>query len=201
MKRIGALILIALAMGACSRDNPPPGEPTPPPMTTPPPPPPPPPVAPLIVIDELGQPLAGYEILVNTDRGRSDWLSTTSEGFLAAYPSGQAWGFVAAVLSGDPTPGRRPFRDVSMYKTFHIQLRGRSGGETVDIGIKDNTDPDTGSETKKRVVLTTTAWQTLEYPLTDFTTADLKRIYLLFEIVFDGGPGRSVYFRDVKYLP
>jgi hypothetical protein len=141
-----------------------------------------------------------FDLLVDTDRQQRDWLSKVADALLAEYPSNQVWGFVGAVMKGNASPGSRPFMDLSSYKTLEIQIRGASGGESVEIGIKDNTDPDNGTETKKVEVLTVN-WQTLSYPLADFTTADLTSVYLLFEIVFNGAPARSVYFRDVRYVP
>jgi hypothetical protein len=155
---------------------------------------------PLVVLDPSALLASGLDLLVNTDTGRTTWLSQTPDGLLAAYPSGQQFGFVAAVLSGNTNPGSRPGKDLSAYKTLQIQLRGAVGGESLQVGIKDNTDPDNGTEVKKTVVLTS-SWQTFTFPLADLTTADLKRIYLLFELVFGGPTAESVYFRDVRYVP
>lgn len=145
-----------------------------------------------------GLPAAGLDVFVNTDRQRTDWLSVAPDGALAAYPSGQQFGFVAYVLAGDSTPGRRPQDDLSPFRIVKLQLRGAIGGESVEVGIKDNTDPDDGSEVK-RAVTVTAAWQDYEFSLTGFSTADPKRLYVLFELVFSGATGRSVYFRDVRY--
>jgi hypothetical protein len=89
---------------------------------------------------------------------------------------------------------------MSAYRTLRLQLRGSVGGESVDVGIKDNTDPDTGAETKKTVVLSS-SWQTYTFALSDFLTADLKQLYLLMELVFNGPNGRTVFLRDVQYVP
>ena len=59
-------------------------------------------------------------------------------------------------------------------------------------------DPDNGAEAKVQLSLTQ-AWTPYSFPLTAFTTADLTRIYLLFELVFSGPSSRSVYFRNVRY--
>jgi hypothetical protein len=155
---------------------------------------------PLIVIDERGQLAGGFDLLVNTDRGRTEWLTLIPEGLQAAYPSGQQFGFVGAVLLGPTAPGSRSGRDLSAYRTLQITVRGSAGGESIEVGIKDSDDPDTGAETKKTFQLTT-SYQTLSMPLADFTTADLKKVYLFFEIVFSGASGRTVFFRDVRYVP
>ena len=184
MGRMWIALVAALALAGCSNDSPT----APGPATQP-----------LVVLNSSAVLASGFDILVNTSGGRTDWLSTTADGMLAAYPSGQQFGFVAGVLAGATAPGSRAGRDVSAYRTLQIQLRGAVGGEGVEIGIKDNTDPDDGTETKRAVVLTS-SWQTLSFPLSGFTTADLKRVYLVFELVFNGTTGRSVYFRDVRYV-
>lgn len=155
-----------------------------------------------VLIDSAGN-LApgGFDVFVNTDRGLTNWLTRAgSEGFQCAYPSGQQFGFVAVVLQGDTAPGRRQGRDMSAYRRLQFQLRGASGGEIVDVGIKDNTNTDDGDEIKKRLMLTS-SWQTFSFPLSDFSRSDVKRLYLLFELVFEGAQGRTVFFRDVRYVP
>ena len=171
MKRLCTWIVVALVAGSCRGPSAPD------------------PVTPLVIISASGQLAAGYDLLVNTDRGRTDWLTLTGDGLQASYPSGQAWGFVGAALQGNPNPGSRPSKDLSAYKTLSIQLRGAAGGESVEVGIKDNTDPDSGTETKKTVTLTT-AWQPYTFNLPDFSTADRKQMYLVFELVFNGAPAR-----------
>jgi hypothetical protein len=192
MKWTGTLLVLTLAMAACEGKTPTtPGTPATPDPPAP---------SPLVVLDPSGQLASGFDIFVNTDRGRTDWLNPDADGMKAAYPSGQAWGFVGLVLQGPTAFGSRPSRDLSKYKTLQVQLRGQDGGESIAIGLKDSNQPDTGTETKKVVALTT-SWQTLSFPLSDFKPADLTRLYLVFEIVFSGTPGQTVYFRDIRYVP
>ena len=192
MRVPSALILIASTVAlaaACSKSTPAGPDPASPPASQP-----------LVVVDVSGAVSSGYTIFVNTDQGKTNWLSTAPDGLMAAYQGNQAWGFVAAVLAGPTALGSRPSKDFSGYKTLRIQLRGASGGESIELGIKDALDNDDGSETRKLVVLTS-SWQTIDVPLTDFKTADLKHVYLTFEIVFNGATLRTIYFRDVQYLP
>jgi hypothetical protein len=155
---------------------------------------------PLAIIDQNGRLSAGYNLFVNTDQSKATWLTSVPDGLQAAYPAGQQFGFVAAVLAGGTSPGLRPGKDVSGYKTFSVQLRGAAGNEIVQVGIKDAADPDDGSEAKKTVVLTS-SWQPYTFTLTDFSTADLKNLYLMFELVFNGGASETVFLRDLQYLP
>ena len=199
MKHAVTFLAFALLFGCCSGNgsssttSPSSSSTSTPPVT-------PPTVQPFVVLDAAGMLASGLDLFVNTDRGRTEWLNQVADGMHGGYPPGQQWGFVGAVLLGSTTLGSRPSRDMSAYKTLQLQLKGEVGGEPVEIGIKDNTDPDDGSETKKLVTLTTD-WQTKSFALADFQTADLKRIYLFVEIVFSGTTGRSIYFRDVRYLP
>lgn len=153
---------------------------------------------PFVVFDGTGALGDGLDIFVNTDTGVTNWLSVAADGRLAAYPSGQQFGFAAAVVAGDPRPGFRPRKNMAAYRTLEFELRGAAGGEVVEIGIKDDLDPDNGAEAKVQLSLTQ-AWTPYSFPLTAFTTADLTRIYLLFELVFSGPASRSVYFRNVRY--
>lgn len=155
---------------------------------------------PLVVIDAFGVLSSGFDLQVTTNQGRTDWVSKVSDGFQAAYPSGQQFGFVAGVVAGPTAPGSRPGRDLSAYKTLQVQFRGAAGGESVDIGIKDNTDPDDGTEVKRTVILSSN-WQTYTFALADFSRADLRRMYFVFELIFNGTTGRTVFFRDVRYVP
>jgi len=157
-------------------------------------------VAAITFVDLSGRVGSGINVLVNTDQGNTNWVTLAPDGLQAAYPSNQQFGFVAVVLSGDTQLGARPSRDLSEFKTLRVQLRGAIGGEAVQIGIKDNTDPDDGSEAKKTFVLSS-SWQTFDMAISDFITADPKRLYLLFELVFTGTAARTVFLRDVEYLP
>jgi hypothetical protein len=117
------------------------------------------------------------------------------------YPGDQSWGAVFITV-GPPTDPPHPGRDLSGYQTLSLELRGEVGGEFVWVGLKDNTDGDDGSETKIEVPDLTTDWQTITFPLSDFITADLTRLYVVTEFVFEQGtPAETVDFRRIQYLP
>src|SRR5581483_8347621 len=73
-----------------------------------------------------------------------------------------------------------------------------TGGEEVEIGIKDSADPDDGTEVKKKVTVTPD-WQTYTFPLADFSTANLHAVYVVAEFVFEGGTGSTVDVQSVSY--
>jgi hypothetical protein len=117
------------------------------------------------------------------------------------YPGDQNWGAVFITV-GPPTDPPRPGKDLSDYQTLSLHLRGGVGGESVWVGLKDNLNGDDGSETKIEVPDLTTDWQTITFPLSDFVTADLTRLYVVTEFVFEQGtPAETVDFRRIQYLP
>ncbi len=91
----------------------------------------------------------GYDMGLNTDSERTDWLKDTGKEFIISYPAGQSWGAVFITV-GKPQSeeGRRLTSNYSIYDTLIISMRGAHGGENVEIGIKDVSNPDNGSETK-----------------------------------------------------
>ncbi len=150
-----------------------------------------------VFVDSLG---SGLGLGLNTSLGRTDWHRAGNGIIRMAYPSGQAWGAVFVTVGQARNPPR-PSIDMSKYDTLSVDLRGHYGGESVRIGIKDNTDPDDGRETKITIPNLTTQWKTVRLALSEFHTADLSRVYVLIEFVFEPPLTRdTVYFRRVQYL-
>jgi hypothetical protein len=137
-----------------------------------------------------------YDMGVDSSGSRRDWLHTTGEGMQMAYPSGQAWGAVFITV-GAPVDKPRPWRDFSGFTTLRVEMRGATGAETVEVGIKDALDPDDGSEVKEAVSLSD-QWETYEFTLTDFSGADLQRLYVVTEFVFAGSDAQTVSFRRIS---
>lgn len=141
-----------------------------------------------------------YDMGVDSSHGRRDWLNLTEDGMQMAYPSDQNWGAVFITV-GVPVDPPRPWKDFSRFGTLTIDLKGEIGGESVEVGIKDESDPDNGTETKIQISNLSTEWQTYQFPLTLFRTADLKRLYVVAEFVFAGASPKTVLFRNVRYVP
>ena len=76
------------------------------------------------------------------------------------------------------TFGDKPTKDYSSYQTLKLELKSNSGGETINIALKDADDPDDGSETNVPIVLTN-QWKTYEIPLSEFKTANLKELFIV----------------------
>jgi len=141
---------------------------------------------------------SGLDMGVNSSGGRTDWLESEDGFFKMSYPANQTWGAVFITV-GAPKDPPRPFRDFSAYRTLSIEMKGGSGARTIDIGVKTNSQPDNGRESKRTVNLTP-EWKTYEFALSNFTGADLSRLYVLTEFVFAGSSAQTVSVRNIKYL-
>lgn len=152
-----------------------------------------------VIFDERGL-SAFYDMGVDSSHKKRDWLELTEEGMQMAYPASQSWGTVFITV-GTPVDSPRPWKDFSEYSTLAVDLRGEVGGESLEIGIKDASDPDTGRETKLLVSNLSKAWHTYEFPLISFNTAELDHLYVVIEFVFAGASPETVYFKNVRYIP
>ena len=117
---------------------------------------------------------SGMDMGVNTDTGNSGWLQNCGEYMQCAYPTGQAWGAVF-ITKGASTSNvsARQVIDVSSYNTLSVDLKGAvEEKETVSIGVKTNTDPDSGNEPRYVVSGLTTSWQTIKVPLSSLQNAN-----------------------------
>lgn len=155
------------------------------------------PVATERVVMEEGRLTAGFDMGVNSSRGRTDWVATAPGEMTMSYPAGQAWGAVF-ITSGPPRDSGRSGQDFLAYRSLVIEMKGQRGGELVDIGLKDDTDRDDGGESKSRVRLQT-EWQRVEIPLPAFRTADLKRLYVVTEFVFEGAQPTAISVRRISF--
>lgn len=90
----------------------------------------------------------------------------------------------------------RPGRDLSIYNKLSFEVRGETGKETIEIGIKDNKALDDGREPKVLVPGTQnwnlksirTDYQQVQIPLSSFSPTNLQQLYVVFEIVFGKTP-------------
>ena len=140
----------------------------------------------------------GLDMGVNSSGGKTDWLSNDGSHMTMSYPAGQSWGAVFITV-GKPTAPPRPSRDMSEYDTLSVEMKGASGGEQIEIGVKTNTQPDDGSETKVPIKLTS-EWHTYTFALNQFIGVDLKSVYVMIEFVFSGADSQEVQVRNVRYL-
>jgi hypothetical protein len=138
----------------------------------------------------------GLDMGVNSSGGRTDWLSQDDGAMKMTYPAKQSWGAVF-ITFGKPKNPPRPSIDVSRFGFLVLEVRGDRGAK-VAVGIKDSTQPDDGTEQKVAVPLSE-EYRTYVIPLAKFKRADLHRIYVLTEFVFEGARPRTVWVRRIKY--
>lgn len=151
---------------------------------------------------------AGYGLGLNTDQMRTDWLSCCNANCpdccRMALPSGQNWGAVFITI-GNPRQPPRPAADFSGFTHLEMELRGDQDGQFIQVGIKDACDADDGTETKLLVGPLSTTWTTYQFELSRFTGADLTRLYVLTEFVFDlkqtePEAPQTTFFRNVRFI-
>jgi uncharacterized protein (TIGR03437 family) len=140
----------------------------------------------------------GFDMGVSSSGIVTNWLVDERTHFRMSYPAGQSWGAVFVTVGAPVSSFPRRSMDFSACQTLLIEMRGEKGGEEVDIGVKDNTQPDNGTETKLRVSLSAN-WRIYAFPLSKFVRADLKNLYVVTEFVFDGTAAETVFFRLIRY--
>jgi hypothetical protein len=139
----------------------------------------------------------GFDIGLDTNEKRRDWLKISDGTIQMQYPKHQRWGAVFIVV-GIVTEKPRPSLDFSSFSALALDLRSAAAIDSVEIGIKDNKDPDTGTETKVKLHINS-SWHRYELKLDQFKTANLKQLYVVTEFVFSGSSS-AIYCRDIRYL-
>lgn len=110
------------------------------------------------------------------------------------YLGGAEWAgiwFPAGLL------GANGSRDYSVFEKLVLELKGDTGGETIQVNIEDRDDPIDGTSTKVPLTLTD-EWKIYEIDLSEFKTADLRILTVPFGFVFYKDPV-SFSVRSVKY--
>ncbi len=142
---------------------------------------------------------SGYDIGVDSSGHKHDWLRDAGNELVMTYPNSQAWGAVfVTVGKAKRSPDERQSKNFSHLTTLVISMKGASGGERVDVGIKDRNNPDDGSETKKTVILTNT-YRQYSFALADFTTADLQDLYVVTEFVFGPNSPCRIFVNSIRF--
>jgi hypothetical protein len=141
----------------------------------------------------------GYDIGINTSGEQHGWLKGKGNELVMTYPDNQDWG-AAFITVGHARHSQeeRESRDYSTYDSLFISMKGAKGGEKVDIGIKDKTNPDNGQETKKTVTLSN-VYSQYAFALKDFITADREHLYVVTEFVFGQNSPCKIFVNSVKF--
>ncbi len=159
--------------------------------------------APLTILED-GCLAPGFDLGIDTSEQRRDWASPAEGAIRLEYPVAQKWG--AAFIFVDLEEWEnRPYIDLSAYSTLEVELRSESDHLTVEVGMKDNNDPDNGREPKDREPLRND-WYVHQLPMAEFQRyryADPARIYIPMELVFgtSWAVPQVVYLRSVRLLP
>jgi hypothetical protein len=141
---------------------------------------------------------SGLDMGVNTSGGITNWVDASNGIIEMNYPKGQKYGSVYITV-GKPTQPPRPGKNYSKFKKIIIEAKGKTGGETILVGLKDKNDPDDGSEAKVRLSLSKD-WGIYELKLKEsFSTADLTQLYVVTEFVFET-QSKSVSVKRVLFV-
>jgi hypothetical protein len=139
----------------------------------------------------------GFDMGVDDNEHRRNWLSRDGDHMVLTYPAGLEWGAVF-VTRGKPKAKDRPFIDLSDYKTLVIEMRGGLGGEKVEIGVKTNEQEDDGTETKFKANLTTD-WEPYSFPISKFKDVSPAKLYVVAEFVFSDAKAQTILVRKIEY--
>ncbi len=144
---------------------------------------------------------SGLNMGVDSSGHLNEWVQDLNGQMKASYPAGQGWGTIFITVGKVASPGARASMDLSQYSRLSVEMRGEADNQTVFIGLKDNQQPDDGSETTLPVKVSSD-WKTYNFNLNDFRGADLTRVYIPLEFVFKGYPaGETITFRNIQVLP
>lgn len=148
---------------------------------------------------------AYYDIGVDTSEKKRSWLDAQNEFLRMAYPAGQYWGSVFVTV-GEPGQRPHPWKDFSGFRTLSIEMKGQNGGEEVEIGVMNRSDPAIGHERKVRRMLGR-EYHTYDIPLSDFASSHLsvpeglRELYVVAEFVFEGRQARTIYVKTIRFKP
>jgi exo-beta-1,3-glucanase (GH17 family) len=148
----------------------------------------------------VGGLVSGFGLGVETSGRQRQWLTASNEMVVLRYPPKQQWGQMFISVGPPAPPGHRSSLDLSAYRSLVVDMRAAVDGQCIRIGIKDKNQPDDGSEFTVQRCLTT-QWSTITLPLSAFTGVDLKQLYVVFEVLFQGSSSTTVEIRNVRYSP
>ena len=151
-----------------------------------------------ISVMNSGNLAAGFDMGVATANNDTGWVKKIADAQVIKYRGGGPWGTIFITV-GKPVPiGQRHFKDFSKYKTISVELKG-TVGDLVLIGLKSNTDPDDGAETKYPIPIIHEGWNTYPVKLNEFTSADLTHLFVALELVFDEKQ-KTLFLRNIKFV-
>lgn len=142
---------------------------------------------------------SNYNLGIDTSAGLTNWVTDMGGYMCMNYPDGQDWGALFITYGPPQPPGNRPGQNLTEFDRLYFELKGETTNQTLQVGIKDNTDPDNGIETKFTITPPEN-WQGYSFRLSDFITADPSNLYVVIEFIL-GNTKTDICFRNVMYLP
>lgn len=142
----------------------------------------------------------GFSMGVDTSDHQYGWLSSQNGVLLLAYPAQQQWGVMFITVGQPARPGHRSSLDLGSYHWLLVDLRATEDGQCIALSIKDQAQPDNGSEISVQTCLRT-QWSSVRIPLSMFRNVDLTQMYVVFEMIFQGSSSVVVEARNIRYSP
>lgn len=143
----------------------------------------------------------GYEIGVDSENGRKNWLVQNPYSMRMDYPGyPETWGVVYFTI-GESYPDflmdRREAKSFTMFDSLLLDMRSNDRA-VIHIGMKDKYDRDNGWETKLPIKVDS-IWRTYSFALDQFHGLDLENVYVPVEFVFEDDTPATVLFRNVRF--
>jgi exo-beta-1,3-glucanase (GH17 family) len=153
---------------------------------------------PLIVYD--GKLSTGFELGIDNESHEYGWIDVGDSTLRIDFLPNQAWAAVMITVGRPQKPGQRTETiDLTACQTMTVGLRTTTADVEVNIGMKDQDDPDDGSETLIPVVVNSTT-PLYHIALAEFESADLSAIYLPFELVYFGDEALTILIDSIHFL-
>lgn len=134
-----------------------------------------------------------------------DAVVFTGDSMNISYPGlerlgGTDWAAIVIEVGGISPSATRDSKDYSGFKSLRFEMKGDKGGEQFLVHLKDTDDADDGAQTDIPVTLTDD-WQTYDFELTDFKSADLSKLFIVTGFLFYQQPEpMSFSIRNIIYL-
>jgi hypothetical protein len=132
-----------------------------------------------------------YSIGCNTSDSLTSWIKDEGEDWVMNFPLDQLWATVFISVTRSV--------DMSKFKSINLEMKGKLGGETLDIGINDKLGEDPSSASSIRWTLSN-KWEKINLPLDFFKSVDLKNIYIPIQFVVYNTIGQTIYFRNISLV-
>lgn len=144
-----------------------------------------------------GQVPTGFDVRYAASGLFPNYITRENDYLVMEYPA-NSYAWASSYFAVNAMDGRVDEMDFSPFSKVIIEMKGETGGEEFEIGMKDINDPANGSETKIKIELTN-EWQVFEFETEEFVTADMKRIMVPLAFVFEGPVGKKVHVKTVQF--